>query len=247
MLGEVGGGDDEEARRAAGGVADGVRRGRRGHVDHQLDDVSRRPELPVLPGARDLAEHVLVQIALGVARRHVDRVELVDDVAEHARRRHDEEGVSHVLRVGRVLGVVVGPADRLDEREDLVADRLEHRLGRELLEARPAQVLLFVAEDGRLDRSVRPVRLRLGERVQLVEALDEQEIGQLLDDGQRVRDAAGPHRVPDAVDRGLQLAGDHVRLRGIGSARSDASEVAGCITSFPWGWRRGGGQTDPRS
>ena len=46
-------------------------------------------------------------------------------------------------------------------------------------------------------------------RVQLVQTLDEEQVGQLLDDRERVRDAAGPHGVPDSVDLGLQLAGDH--------------------------------------
>jgi len=58
-------------------AADGFSR-RRGHVHHQLDDVARGAELPVLPGGVDLAEHVLVEIALGVAVGHVDAVELVD-------------------------------------------------------------------------------------------------------------------------------------------------------------------------
>lgn len=33
--------------------------------------------------------------------------------------------------------------------------------------------------------------------------------GELLDNRERVRDAAGPHRVPDAVYLGFQLASDH--------------------------------------
>ena len=45
--------------------------------------------------------------------------------------------------------------------------------------------------------------------VQLVQTLDEQQVGELLDDGERIRDAAGPHGVPDSVDLGLQLTGDH--------------------------------------
>ena len=45
--------------------------------------------------------------------------------------------------------------------------------------------------------------------LQVVEAPDEQQVGDLLDDLQRVGDAAGPEGVPDAVDLALQLAGDH--------------------------------------
>ena len=42
------------------------------HLDHEPDDVARRAELAVLPGRGDLAEHVLVKIALGVALLHRD-------------------------------------------------------------------------------------------------------------------------------------------------------------------------------
>ncbi len=51
VLDEVLGGGDQEARRAAGRVADHVLGRGCGHVHHQLDDVARRAELPVLPGA----------------------------------------------------------------------------------------------------------------------------------------------------------------------------------------------------
>jgi hypothetical protein len=61
MLGaDVLGGGHEEARRAACGIADLIRRLRRLHIDHQLNDVSRRPELAVHAGRTDLGEQVLV-------------------------------------------------------------------------------------------------------------------------------------------------------------------------------------------
>ena len=110
-LDEMLGGRDEEAGGAAGRVADDVLRGGGGHVHHQPDDVARRAELPVLPGGGDLAEHVLVEVALGVAVGHVDVVELVDDVGQHAGRGHHEEGVLHVMGVGRSL-VQRGLSDR---------------------------------------------------------------------------------------------------------------------------------------
>ena len=55
----------------------------RGHIHHQLDDVAWGAELPILPGGGDLAEHVLVEVALGVAVGHVYAVELVDHVGQH--------------------------------------------------------------------------------------------------------------------------------------------------------------------
>ena len=84
--------------RAAGRIADLVGRRRRGHLDHQLDDVARRAELAVLPGRGDLGEHVLVEVALGVAVVHRDVVEHVDDLRQQRRRRDREPGVLHVVR-----------------------------------------------------------------------------------------------------------------------------------------------------
>ena len=46
----------QKACGAAGRVADEVGSLRRGHLDHQLDDVARRTELTVLPGRGDLTE-----------------------------------------------------------------------------------------------------------------------------------------------------------------------------------------------
>src|SRR5687767_3375308 len=56
-------GGDEKPACAAGWVANYVGDGRFHHFDHQADDVSRRPELAVLPSRRDLAEHVFVEVA----------------------------------------------------------------------------------------------------------------------------------------------------------------------------------------
>ena len=66
---------DQEARRTAGRVADDVGGLGRGEFHHQLDDVTRRAELSVLSGGGDLAEHVLVDVALGVAFLHRHCVE----------------------------------------------------------------------------------------------------------------------------------------------------------------------------
>ena len=56
----------------------------RHHLDHQLDDVAGRAELAVLAGGGDLDEHVLVDVALGVAVLHRDLVEPVDGLLQSA-------------------------------------------------------------------------------------------------------------------------------------------------------------------
>ena len=170
----------------------------------------RGTELPVLPGGGNLAEHVLVEIALGVAVGHVDVVELVDYAGQHPRRGHHEDGVLHMLRVGRVL--LVALAEGLDEGKDLVLDGLEHGLRGHLLEARPAQGDLLLGEDRVFDGFAGARGLGFLQRVQLVEPLDEQQVGELLDDRERVRDAPGPHRVPDLIYFRFEFAGNHMRL-----------------------------------
>ncbi|MEL7170103.1 MAG: hypothetical protein AAGN64_12225 [Bacteroidota bacterium] len=116
----------------------------------------------------------------------------------------------HMLRVGRARRVGVVPLPQgLDEGEDLLLYGAQHRLGRELLEARPAEVLL-VASKERLEVE-RPgtLRLALAARLGVVEALDEEQGRELLDDGERVRDAARPERGPDLIDPPLKRPCDH--------------------------------------
>ena len=72
------------SRGAAGGIADHVLGVRRDQLDHQPDDVARRAELAVLPGGGDLAEHVLVEVALGVAILHRHLVEHSTTLASSA-------------------------------------------------------------------------------------------------------------------------------------------------------------------
>jgi len=52
--------------------------------------------------------------------------------------------------------------------------------------------------------------------VQVIQPAQEEQVGDLLDDFERVGDAAGPEGVPDLVDLALDGAGDHrwfLRLR----------------------------------
>ena len=77
---------DKEPAGAARGIADDVGGGGCHHLHHQLDDVARGAELPVLSGRGDLREHVLVDVALGVAVDHGDLVEPVDRLPQQRRR-----------------------------------------------------------------------------------------------------------------------------------------------------------------
>src|SRR5690606_4865366 len=85
------------------------------------------------------------------------------------------------------------------------------QLGRvtQLAEVGPAQVLLVEVEDRPLDWPLEATGLLLLHGVQLVQTLDEKQVGHLLDDLHGVGDAAAPERTPDVVDLGLDGASDH--------------------------------------
>ena len=194
---------------------------RRGQLDHELDDVARGAELAVLPGAGDLAEHVFVEVALGVAVLHRHLVDHVHDLGEQRRRRDGEARILHVVRVGRAVA-----AERAQEREDVLADDGEHLRRREVLEARPAAGPRRARPAGDRpcprERRAAPsaclsrVGLALLQRVQVVEPLDEEQVGDLLDDLERIGDAARPEGIPEGVDLTADFAGEH-RARSIGT------------------------------
>jgi hypothetical protein len=112
------------------------------------------------------------------------------------------------------------------------AHRFEHLLRRALLKSGPAQLRLRRREDRLLDGLAGAGGLALLEGLQLIEPLDEQQIGELLDDRQRVGDPAGPHGVPDLVDSAFEFACDH-----------EVFSSGGCIViaQSMMALRRGGG------
>jgi hypothetical protein len=105
------------AHAARGWVTGGIGRLGRGHLHHELNDVARGAELAILFGAGNLAEHVFVDIALGVAvlRRHVP--EQVHHPGQQRRCGDGEARILHVVRVGRVI-----TAQSTQEREDVLTE-----------------------------------------------------------------------------------------------------------------------------
>ena len=102
------------------------------------------------------------------------------------------------------------------EREDVLADDREHLGRRQVLEPAPAiigvgpaPVVSAVGEDRAGHRFAEAVGPVLLEGLEIVEALEEQEVGELLHDFERVGDPARPERVPDAVDLGADVTGQH--------------------------------------
>ncbi len=64
-------------------------------------------------------------------------------------------------------------------------------------------------EDAALHRLFEPGGFVFLQGMEVVEAAEEQQIGDLLDDFERVGDAAGPEGVPDAVNLVADVASEH--------------------------------------
>ena len=126
-------GVDEEAAGSGSGVADALAWARIAHVDHHADDVARRTELAVLASSVELAEKVLVEIALYVLvlRRNLHGVDGLAGLDEQARLVDLELGVFHLGGKGAAR-----TAEGLDERKDGFLDLLERCVGREVVSSK---------------------------------------------------------------------------------------------------------------
>ena len=217
---------DQEAASPDGWIADHVLRLRRHQFHHHRDDVARGAELAVLAGGGDLRQHVFIDVALGVARAHLELVELIDDLGEKLRAWNLKARIAHMPRIGAAL-----PVEFANERKHMLVDDLEHSSRLEMLEARPAEILVGLAgidrfagldgfaapiktlgENTALQRRAERCRLALLQFLHLVEAFDEDQVGDLLDHLQRIGETARLEIVPDAVDLVAQLTRQHVRF-----------------------------------
>ena len=71
-------------------------------------------------------------------------------------------------------------------------------------------MVLLRGENGILDGLLEAVGLVFLEGVKFVQPLDEEQVGELLDNGERIGNTAGSEGVPDAVDFGFDFACDHL-------------------------------------
>jgi hypothetical protein len=143
---------------------------------------------------------------------HRDVGEQIDHFGQQVRGRNREARVAHVAGIARALG-----AQPAQPREHVVGDDVEHRLRVEVREHVPAQVavgappgkvaVIAVGEDRVLDHAPKPRDPVLLHELQVVKALDEQQVGDLLDDLDRVGDSARPEGIPHAIDLALELVG----------------------------------------
>jgi hypothetical protein len=107
-------------------------------------------------------------------------------------------------------------AQRAQEGEDVFAHDDEHLAGGLVFEAAPAQGvkrpaphIIAFGEDAALQGLLEAGGSVFFQGVQVVQAAQEEQIGNLLDDFDGVGDAAGPEGVPDLVDFAFEVAGEH--------------------------------------
>ena len=230
---------NQKAAGAACGIADDVLRRRRGQLDHQLDDVARRAELAVLAGAGNLAEHILVEVALGVPVLQRNVRQHVDDLGQQRRGRNGEARALHVLGVRRAVLRHIS-----QERKNMLGHDVEHLRRRIVLEAGPAQLLIghslgvaALGKDAALHGPAEGVRFVLLADLDVIQPPHEEQVGDLLDDLQRISDPARPEGIPHLIDFRAQFPRQH-SLNPTNFAKPDLS-----------GWGQGGkpSECDPRS
>ena len=204
---------DGEATSAAGKIAHDIPGHGLEDFHHELDDVARGAELAVLPGAGDLTEHVFVEVALGVAVLHGHLLDHIHHLGQQGRRGDGEAGVLHVVRVGGAVA-----AHGAQKGEDMLAHDDEHLGGGEVLEAGPAQILVGAAscvsalgENPAGHGLLEAGGFALLQGLEVIEALEEKQVGDLLDDFDGVGDAAAPEGIPEGIDFTADIAGEHKR------------------------------------
>src|SRR5208337_55314 len=131
---------DQKPGGAASGVTDDIVWLWIDHFHHQAYDMAGGAELTVLPRGGDLAEHVFVKVALGVAILHRHLVDEIDDLGEELGGRDGKAGILHVPRIGRPVA-----AERSEPREYMLGDGLEHRPRLSVLEAGPPHLVIGFA------------------------------------------------------------------------------------------------------
>ena len=94
---------------------------------------------------------------------------------------------------------------------------LEHFLRFKILEPRPAQIIVGAPlrviafwKDAAFEFLEPQARgLVFLQRVQIVEALQKEQVGDLLDDFEGVGNAAGPEGIPEGINLIANVSGDH--------------------------------------
>ena len=170
---------DDEATGAARQVTDPFAGPRRDHLHHHADDVARGAELAVAAGDAQAIQQVLVEVALHILVLAGD-LQPLDQLARFDQQRglvDLELGVAHVALEGAALRAQ--PAEPGKDHISQVGQRLA---GFKLRPVAPAHLSRHARRVGFAAAS----RLALGRVFAVVQPLQEDEIGKLLDGVHRV-------------------------------------------------------------
>ena len=176
---------------------------------HHLDDMARGTELTVETGLGNLGQKVFVHIAADIAVLHllhlvINLIQAVHHFAQQQRGGQLEDGIAHVLGIGTVLTAV----QILDERKyPLLHDRV-HSACVKVMEHRPLQLSAidlpladfhFIRKNA-LEGQTQHGTLLGTKIISRIQFVDKHQIGDLLNDIQRVYQATCSENVPQAVN-----------------------------------------------
>ena len=203
LLQEIFDDGDKEARSAGGRIAAAVGGLGIEDFDHGPDDVARGAELPSDACRAELGKEIFVEVALGVS---LGQGKLLDSGD-----RADEEvaGGDEAVRILQKAAETGALGDFIPhEWEKLVTDDLEHFVAAEVSEAGPAEILPLGGECS-CERAREFLSPAFVAGFRDIEQPGEHEVADLLDDGDRIGDAAGVELQPEGVDLGFEAVGNH--------------------------------------
>src|SRR5690606_31991033 len=155
----------------------------------------------------ELAEQVLVEIALGVAAVERKILHGIDRLHQQRRLLDHQLGVFHER--GELTSIARRALGQSAEVwENLVPHMREHQLRPIVAPALPTAILLVSEKASRKGTAAEACTLLVAPLVH-VEQTAVHEEGDLLDDGERIGNAAGPEVGPEGVDTTLEFACDH--------------------------------------
>ena len=190
------------------GIADALPRLRIHERYHQVDDVARGAELAVGAGSRQLAQEILVHVALEVVAVVGRQVHVVDGLHDGTKRGavvNLEGGAAEEELAG------VGQAGKFVELFDGVTDGVEEIVAGQRDEVAPGVARPFAGEDAGV------FLVEAGQDIILLrQQAQEEQIGNLLDGIHRIVHAARPEDVHELVDLLAEAGGKEIRRRGKG-------------------------------
>ena len=188
-------------------------------LHHHLDDMARGTELTIETGLGNLGEQILIDVAADIAVLHllhlvINLIQAVHHLAQQQRGGQLEDGIAHVLGIGTVLTAV----QILDEgKYPFLHDRV-HSACVKVMEYRPLQLsaIDFPLTDfhfirkNTLEGQAQHGTFLGTKIIRRIQIMDKHQICDLLNDIQRVYQAACGENIPQAVNSIFQFACNHI-------------------------------------